>query len=88
MANLKDDNTPDHLVSRKCYVEEFFKSLFVTKFNSRVSNSVSKCIFDVKHLFMTNIDDFNSFSTKAEEFIVFVEDGMNKKDFLHFNLVI
>ncbi|XP_059306287.1 uncharacterized protein LOC132057687 [Lycium ferocissimum] len=66
------DVTPEKL-ARKKFPGKLAQDPYVGDFDS----GTSKCIFDIKHPFMSDIDEFNPLSILAQEFVEFVEDGMN-----------
>ncbi|MCD7459990.1 hypothetical protein HAX54_042547, partial [Datura stramonium] len=63
----EQDNTPDQLV-RQRLPGIYGRSLFLIDFYSGASNISPKCIFDIKHLFTVDIDDFDPLSSLAQEF--------------------
>ncbi|XP_060217848.1 uncharacterized protein LOC132645089 [Lycium barbarum] len=66
------DVTPEKL-ARKKFPRKLAQDPYVENFDS----GTSKCIFDIKHPFMSDIDDLYALSGLAQEFVEFVEDGMN-----------
>ncbi|XP_059292651.1 uncharacterized protein LOC132046123 isoform X2 [Lycium ferocissimum] len=66
------DVTPEKLAQKK-FPGKLAPDPYVGDFDS----GTSKCIFDIKHPFMSDIDEFYPLSDLAQEFVEFVEDGMN-----------
>ncbi|XP_019244541.1 PREDICTED: uncharacterized protein LOC109224416 [Nicotiana attenuata] len=79
IIEVEDDYiSPDHSVRQKI-PGKYAKSPYLPVFDSGASKSAPKLIFDIKHPFTIEIDDFDTLSPLAKEFCAFVDNGMDTR---------
>lgn len=79
MTKKKENTTPEELI-RKKLSGKYDRFSFVLNFDFATSSkygSAPKSVFEVKHPFVNNIDEFYPYSPEGIAFSEFVDDGMN-----------
>jgi len=85
IIDVEDDYISPEQSVRQKIPGKYAKSPYLPVFDSGASGSAHKLIFDIKHPFTIEIDDFDPLSPLAKEFCAFVDNGMDtRRRYLHF----